>query len=293
MRTVWIIVLTLALIIGAGVYRGTVQPGGWEAANPSGTPQSSRDDPGAKELSVTGSPATLDGVTVTLDKAAARKNGTRGYEYSFSGTIENNSDEGIMRVIYTFALMDEEGEEFRSFGEVYDGEDRSIPPHTKLEFSHEGIKWGPQSVPASVRIGISSVETETELPPARIPQTGEFLYQALGDEKLANIKTEPPVKLLFHIDQGGYGRTAEFTEGEELEKAVELLCGIRIGEESGEWVTDNYNWIWLEWEDGSETGISLNLTSLEYNVHSYPHTYRLEHLDEFWSYASGFLKEDE
>ena len=256
-------------------------------------PGSFEEDPDAEALEIIGSPASLKGITVTLNKAEAKRNGRRGFVYSFSGTIENNSDEGIMRVIYTFSLLDGEGEEFRSFGEVYDGEDKPIPPHTIEEFSHEGIKWGPQSVPASVKIGISSVETETELPPAHIPVTGEYLYKTLGDEKLANIKKEPPVKLLFHIDQGGYGRTAEFTEGEELEEAVKLLCGIKVGEESGEWVTDNYNWIWIEWEDGSHTDISLNLTNLEYYVHSIPHTFLLENLDEFWSYAAGFLKEDE
>ena len=136
------------------------------------------------------------------------------------------------------------------------------------------------------------VKTETELPPVHVPQKGDYLYQTLGDEKLANIKEESPAELSFHIDQGGYGRTATFTEGESLDKAVELLCQIRIGEESGEWVTDNYNWIWITWQDGTGSGISLNLRNLEYFVHSTPHTYQLEHLDEFWSYAAGYLEED-
>ncbi|MBO7709169.1 MAG: leucine-rich repeat domain-containing protein [Lachnospiraceae bacterium] len=126
-----------------------------------------------------------------------------------------------------------------------------------------------------------------------IPQKGEYLYQALGDENLEKIKEEPPAELSFHVDQGGYGRTATFTEGEALDRAVELLCGIRIGEESGEWVTDNYNGIYLTWKDGSYTGISLNLRNLEHSVHSTLHTYELENLDEFWSYAADYLTEDE
>ncbi|MDO5133663.1 MAG: leucine-rich repeat domain-containing protein [Eubacteriales bacterium] len=252
----------------------------------------SPDDVDEINLEILGSPASQDGVTVTLEKAEAERSDTGGFEYSFSGTIENDSDEGIMQVVYTFALIDENGEQFRSFGEVFDGEEEAIAPHTKIEFSHDGIKWGPQSVPASVKIDISSVKTEAELPPARVPQTGEFLYQALGDEKLANIKEEPPVALSFHIDQGGYGRTAAFEKGGDLDQAVELLCDIKIGEESGEWVTDNYNWIRIDWEDGSYTRISLNLRNLEYYVHSTPHTYQLENLDAFWSFAAGFLKED-
>ena len=251
----------------------------------------SPDDGGERVLEIINSPASQDGVTVTLDTAAAKAE-KGGYEYTFSGTIENTSDEGIMQVIYTFALIDKNGEEFRSFGEVYDGEDTALAPHAKTEFFLDGIKWGKQSVPAAVEIGISSVKTEEELPPAHVPQKGEFLYMALGDEKLERIKEEPPTELSFHVDQGGYGQTATFNEGETLDRAVELLCGIQIGEESGEWVTDNYNGIYLTWEDGSHTGISLNLSNLEYSIHSSIHTYELEHLDEFWSYAADYLTED-
>jgi|GEM_PF-2065975 len=245
-----------------------------------------------KNLEIINSPATLDGVTVTLEKATAQRMDSRGFEYTFSGTIENNSDEGIMQIIYTFALIDENGEEYRSFGIVYDGEDTALAQHTKTEFFHDNIKWGKQSVPAAVAIGISSVKTEAELPAAHVPQAGEYLYQALGDEKLANIKEEPPVELSFHVDQGGYGRTATFTDGEALDRAVELFCDIRIGEESGEWVTDNYNGIRLKWTDGTYTGISLNLRNLEYRVHSNIHTYELDNLGAFWSYCADYLEED-
>ena len=135
-------------------------------------------------------------------------------------------------------------------------------------------------------------ELHEEKPPVHIPQAGEYLYQALNDEKLANIKEEPPVELSFHVDLGGYGRTAVFKEKSALDQAVSLLCGIKIGEESGEWVTDNYNWIRLTWEDGTGTFISLNLNNLEYFTESVPRTWRLEDLDKFWSYASGYLEED-
>lgn len=248
------------------------------------------------DLKISNGSATQEGVTVTLEKAAAQKktNPSR-YEYSFSGTIENNSDVGVMRVIYTFSICDKDGEEFRSFGIPYDGVNEAIPPHGAVSFSHDGIKWGAQSVPASVSIGISSVQTEDELPPAHVPQKGEYLYEALGDDKLANVKTEPPAELAFHIDQGGYGRTAVFTsENKELlDEALDLFCNIRIGEETGEMVTDNYNWISLTWKDGSKSSISLNLRNLEHYIHSEPHIFTLENLGDFWSFASDYLEEDE
>ena len=262
-------------------------------SSPDGQTDSSPNEAKEKVLEIINSPATLEGVTVSLEKATAVKDhDPERYTYSFSGTLENNTDEGIMQVIYTFALIDENGEEYRSFGEVYDGEDSALPPHTKIDFIHDGIRWGPQSVPSAVKIGISSVKTESELPPAHLPKAGEYLYQTLGNEKLANILNEKPVELSFHVDQGGYGRTATFQAGAALDKAVELFCAMKIGAESGEWVTDNYNWISFTWEDGSHTGISLNLNNLEYSVHSTPHTYTLENLDAFWSYCAGYLEED-
>lgn len=250
-------------------------------------------EPGERDLRVVNSPAALEGVTVTLERATAVQDPKTGaFTYTFAGTLENGSDEGVMQVIYTFALIDVNGEEYRSFSEVFDGEDAAIPPHTRIDFTHDGIKWGKQSIPAAVEIGVASVMTEAELPPAHVPRGGEYLYQALGDEKLANIGKEPPVELKFHVDQGGYGRTAAFRAGSALDRAVELLCAIRIGAESDEWVTDNYNWIELTWKDGSRTGISLNLGNLEYAVHSTLHTYALENLGGFWSYCEGYLEED-
>ena len=243
-------------------------------------------------LEILDSPAVRDGVSVTLEKATAKKNGKKGYIYSVSGTIENISDEGIMLVDYTFSFIDEKGEEYRSFSLVYDGEDTAIPPHQKITFSRDDIKWGLQSVPASVSIGIGRVKTETELPPVHKPKTGEYLYQTLDDEKLANIREESPVELAFHVDQGGYGRTATFRKGEALDRAVELLCAIRVGEEANSWVTDNYNWIRVTWEDGTSSFISINLNNLEYSVHSNLHTWYLENLDAFWAYAAEYLEED-
>lgn len=246
-----------------------------------------------RRLAVGQGSATQEGVTVTLKKARAeRKRVPASYEYAFSGTIENNSDERVMKVIYTFTLYDKNGEEFRSFAEVYDGVNEGIPSHGSIDFSLDGVRWGAQSVPASVSIGISSVQTESELPPARLPQPGEYLYQALGIENLAAIREHKPTAIALHVDQGGYGRTAAFSEGALLDEAVELFCAIKIGEETDQWVTDNYNWIRLTWEDGTETYISLNLYSLEYVAHSSPHMYALEHLDDFWSFAAGYLEED-
>ena len=254
-------------------------------------------EPDEIALEIIGSPAEVDGVTLTIDEAAAvRKTEPDRFEYSLCGTIENDTDEGIMQVQYVVTLIDENGEEFRWFVTCYDGMDKSIPPHETIEFTLDGFRWGPQSVPAAVKVEPRSVKTETELPPVYPLQEGDCLYEALGnargDENLLNIKEEPPVKLLFHVDQGGYGRTATFEKGPELDKAIDLFCRIRIGEESGEFVTDNYNGISLEWADGSRTSIGLNLRNLEYTMHSQFRTYELENLGAFWDCCAEYLEED-
>ena len=262
-----------------------------------GTLGAEADPPSAPEeriLEIIDSPAAQDGVTVALEKATAvKEQKPERFRYTLAGTLENDSDEGIMQIVYTFSLIDENGEEFRSFSEVYDGEDTALPPQGKIDFCHDDITWGKQSVPAAVRIGISSVKTETELPPAHVPKTGDYLYKTLDDEKLANIREEMPVELTFHVDEGGYGQTAVFKAGDALDEAVRRFCAIQIGEETGEWVTDNYNWIGFTWKDGSHSGISLNLYNLEYAIHSSFHMYKLENLDAFWSYCAEYLKDDE
>ena len=45
-----------------------------------------------KSLEIIHSPASLDGVTVTLTKATAQRTNETGFTYTFEGTIENNSN---------------------------------------------------------------------------------------------------------------------------------------------------------------------------------------------------------
>lgn len=243
-------------------------------------------------LEITSSTQTIDGVVVTLEKASAKYVSNPGaYDYSFDVRIENNSDENIMQVAYMLRTIGADGQEIRSFTHFYDKETSALAPGETVK-DHIDSRWGPAE-PASVEIELRSIKTEAELPAIKLPQKGEFLYQALGNERLANIKQDPPVELSFHIDQGGYGRTATFTQGETLDTALDLFCNIRIGNEASEWVTDNYNWIWLSWDDDTACGISLNLRNLEFSGHaSNSHVYDLENLDAFWDYAAARAVED-
>ena len=194
-----------------------------------------------------------------------------------------------MQVRYAIAILDASGEKTHLFDFVYDGEDTAIQPQGMIYFDHDEFDWGERTDATAAKLYIMDVKTEDELPPAHVPKPGEYLYMALGDEKLANIKEEMPVELTLHVDRGGAASYAVFREGDAMQKAVDLFCAIQIGEETDEWVTDNYNGIWLTWEDGSQTCISLNLYNLECFVHSKIHLYDLNHLDAFWSYCEDYL----
>lgn len=237
--------------------------------------------------------STLGGVTVTLNEVAMWQEESYRYNLAYDVTIKNDSSEDIMSVMYAVTLFDADGNEIRSFAKIYDGEDHVLAAGEETDDSFEGVA-GKDHAPATVTVEVTSVTTAAELPPVHLPQEGEYLYQAIGDDKLANIEEEPPVKMTFHQDQGGAGKTALFSDGGSLSQAIDLFCDIRIGAESGEWVTDNYNYVAFEWADGTQSFVSLNLRNLEFSAHpNMAHTYELENLDAFWSFALSCAVEDD
>lgn len=250
------------------------------------------DFPKEIKIDIPSSPAVLDGVSATLSHVTAQEDPKSGrWTYTLAGTLENISDKEIERVICTIKALDEHGTQCWAFAYICEGEDDGFLPHTSVTFDIDHIARREKLIPTTVDIEITSVEFAPD-PSASPLKPGELIYLALDDEKLANIKTDPPVELSFHVDQGGYGRTATFTEGAALDQALELFCAIQIGKETNGWVTDNYNSIWLTWKDGTKTGIGLNLYNLEYSTDSTFHIYKLIHLSEFWSYCEEFLMED-
>jgi hypothetical protein len=116
------------------------------------------------------------------------------------------------------------------------------------------------------------------------PEKGEYLYKAMGNDLLAGIDENKPVRLTVGIDHMGDVREAVF-EGEDLDKALEYFKQIQIGDETDESVTDNYNYIILEWDDGSQYAISLNLYNLEMSIDGQPRLFELESLGPLMSLA--------
>lgn len=229
----------------------------------------------------------MDGVTVRLVEATAvdADDFDAFFDVNTVVEIENSSDEPIMQVVYGIDLLDADGEVLRGYSETYTATDGAIPPGETRVDRQTGCRWKKDGTLAAAGIRVSSVATEAQMPLVHLPEPGEPLYRALGDERLANINNEPPTCITVGIDQGGYLREAVFDTPGELGRAVDLLCAVRIGRPSDTWVTDNYNYIVLDWADGTYTSIIINLHSLEFHAYGQYYMYELENLGGLWSYA--------
>ena len=89
----------------------------------------------------------------------------------------------------------------------------------------------------------------------------------------------------------GYGREADFTGENTLKKVVDAFIKIRVGSDDAPMVTDNYNWIRFEWEDGEKYMIRLNLKALEYEIYGRYYSYYLMEDEEFWGIVYSNLIE--
>ena len=151
------------------------------------------------------------------------------------------------------------------------------------------------SAAADTKTSDSSTPAESsktaEAAPVHIPEEGEYLYQALDSEHLNNLPEEEPIRITVHIDQMGYGREAVFEEESGLAEALEAFLKIKVGADDAPMVTDNYNWIWFEWEDEAEYLIRLNLDALELYIDGRYYSYYLADDSDFWGLVYGNLYE--
>ncbi len=203
--------------------------------------------------------------------------------------IENNSSENIMSVSYTLVSLDGDGNRLNTYSFTWNGQDTPLKPGEKT-VHEQGFQDETDDRAETMAIEISDFKTDIDVPPVHLPQQGERLCDAVGGEKLHRITDELPVSLTVIQDRGGERMIADVTDHEKISRLVELFAEIRIGEETGEMVTDNYNSISFTFADGTEEHISINLRSLELWVYGNPHVYGLENLSEFWQAAMEYAE---
>lgn len=122
-------------------------------------------------------------------------------------------------------------------------------------------------------------------------QKGSLLYKSLNSEYMENIMTDKPVKIFMLIDHGGDQSVAYLTKEEDIDEFLSVFSKVKIGKETNEVVTDNYNGISFTFSDGEEVSISLNLKSLEIYSNGKYSYYELDKFDKLWKLINSLVED--
>ncbi len=233
----------------------------------------------------------LSGISAEVLEYSFTKNEKTGWSvFKINSRLENQTDAGLMKIGYELKLLDEDGEELDRIYWSWTGEEFPLTPGNSLEnLSHGQIQIDKEV--KQILIMVNSALTEEDMPPIHVPQPGEYVYQALNSEHLKNIANDPPVQFDLWIDRGGARWETSVTDPETIDRLVEALMRVRIFEETGIFVTDNYNGFSMTFADGSSYWVSLNLTSLEYFVYGNDHIYSLADFEDFWELMHELTEE--
>ena len=233
------------------------------------------------------SASTLDGVSVELESVSMEyREKTGSTIFQVETKVTNGSDVDIMQVEYELSCLDAQGTVLDTFTCTYNGGDKALAPGESV-IDEKGFQKKLDGEAATMGLELLSVTTAEEMPPVRLPQTGEYLYETLmlgaGMPDITKVK---PDAIRFGIDQGGYLREALFDKGEPLDEAITAFSQIKVGDEVDEFVTDNYNYIELEF-GGTFYHVNLNLYNLEASAYDNWHIYQLENLEPLWNLAEA------
>ena len=201
--------------------------------------------------------------------------------YRLEAELTNHSEQEVMEIRYQFRFFDHAGTEMFSGQGRYNGQDMPVQPGETV-ISEQSGRIELEKEPASWKFQVLEVCSSEEIPPIHLPQEGELLAEALSDVHFENITEEHPVKIEIWIDRMGDLSEAAITDEETIEKVTDAFSKIRIGKQTYEVVTDNYNGLRFCFEDGTETVISLNYRNLEYPVYHGYRYHELENFEAFW-----------
>ena len=132
--------------------------------------------------------------------------------------------------------------------------------------------------PASVELEVLEAHSAEEMPPIHLPQEGELLIEAFSDEHMQHIEEDNPIQVEMWIDRGGDLSETTIKDKELIRAVADAFSKIRVGKQTWEVVTDNYNGVAFTFSDGTVVGVHLNLKNLEFPVY---HGYQYHELDDF------------
>jgi hypothetical protein len=219
-----------------------------------------------------------DGISVEV-KIDTEKNKPGNTVYHIYSTFRNASDVEVMYIKYKLRFLDDKGEELFVMHPAWQGQDK---PLISDETGKDEIHIQDPRQADRIEVEIVEVKDVKAIAPVHVPAYGEYLYEALNNENLNRIREVHPVNIRILIDHMGARNVADVSDEKTINALVEAFCKVRIGNDGGMWVTDNYNGIEFTFADGSKYYLSLNLVNLEYSVNGVEHVYELEDFKEFW-----------
>ena len=236
---------------------------------------------GCSSLKITEGGNGLDLVDAKIVSVSAKKNENTGSTVVETKVeLTGNSDIGLMSVHGLYHFLNANGEEIDTVGFSYLTVEDPLEKGEKV-VTEDGFQKVFAEDVKEVYLEITEVKNLEELPPKHLPKKGEYIYDSLNSEKLSNIKTELPVKIMYINDQGGFRTYYTVEDPNKIAQAVELFTKIKVKAETNTMYTDNYNGISFVWADGSESYVSINYNNLEMSVYNQYHYYELEGLGEF------------
>ena len=230
------------------------------------------------------------GIEIMMTDISVKENTKTGFTLiQLNTSITNCSDREITAVTYELQLLDGNGELIKAYRKTHYGEDKSLSKGESVS-DYYGFQDRLEKQPVRFALKVIEVKDTEELPLIHLPLPDEYLYEAIGLERIQN---ELPDKILVYIDHMGAREEIEIEKEEDLRTATDLFCRIRIAKESDVWVTDNYNGIVFYFADGTSKNISLNLYNLEIRNYGIEHIYELDGLGPFMQACAGLMIQKE
>lgn len=236
----------------------------------------------SKSLKCVESAKDDSGLLLTINRCSVEKNKLGLSIFRADFTIQNNSTDDISSVSYRMIVKDKNDSVLYEFNSKYAKNESPLCFGESDTFSNS-FSHVIDGNPYKVEVFISKYTTQDELPVKHIPSTGEYLYLALGNEHMSNMINNPPLKIEFVIDHMGNQERALIEDTDSINDIITKFTNVKIGSDTGEFITDNYNGIGFTFSDGTEYYLPLSLKYFEFNANGEYHSYELENFGPIWS----------
>ncbi len=217
--------------------------------------------------------ANWQGVTVSCRIQAEYNEKTESYIFSISSTLKNDGERKLTSITF---LIDFIGGEETVFTDTENwlGVDRSLDQWQSVAYE-SGFQSKLAKKPEKITVRVKELKDVAELPLYHLPLPGEYLYQAIDDEHINQIKEKMPVKVIIQIGSIAGIRSENVEDAEQIRKIVEAFCSTKIFKREYAMVTDNDNALCFEFADGYKYIIRFNMTNLELYVFGRYYLYSL------------------